>query len=593
VIREPHVDVVTIGAGLTAAMLANEIANRTNLRVLSLEQGRNQWTFPDFAHNHDEIEGQIKKAMMVDLRRETFTWRPAPDRPALPMRRYGTMHPGQGLGGAAVHWSAMHWRFLPIDFRFRSHHVERYGEEMLPENTTIQDWPVSYDELEPYYDRFEYELGISGVAGNIRGQILEGGNIFEGPRSRDFPLPPLERSIPAYMFEETTRGMGYHPFPQPAAILSRGWTDPFGQTRSGCLYCGFCTRYGCEVDAKASPITTYFRPALETGRYDVRTGAKVLHINTAPDGLATGVTWVDRDGREHEQPADIVIVSGFVLENNRILMLSRSGAHPEGIGNDRGMLGRNYTYQIWKSPSSGVWEDRRFNLFMGNSATLSVLYDFNSDLFDHSGLGFIGGASIFAGLGERGPLSAIEGLPEAGDLAVERGWGADWKRDAVRHWDSWFPITIQGDSIAYRDHVLDLDPNYRDAFGRPLIRITFDWTQNEYRLYEFLAARAIEIMREMGPDHIEELPELEPYEIDSYQSTHPNGGCIMGTDPGNSVTNKYGQVWDTPNVFVTGASLFPQNPGSNPTGTVGALAHLAADGIIERYLGGNQEEVIA
>jgi gluconate 2-dehydrogenase alpha chain len=145
-------------------------------------------------------------------------------------------------------------------------------------------------------------------------------------------------------------------------------------------------------------------------------------------------------------------------------------------------------------------------------------------------------------------------------------------------------IGIQGESLPYDDQFVDLDPTYRDRFGFPLLRLTFDWHENDYSLIRYLSPKMREILERMGATNITTQKELSPYSIAPYQSTHCTGGAIIGTDPGNSVVNKYGQVWDTPNVFVVGASQFPQNAGMNPTGTVAALAYLASDGLVNEYI---------
>lgn len=613
----PKVEVVTVGAGWTAGIIAQKLTAEGH-RVVSIEAGGDRFANPDFAHNHDSLYHALRTGLMFQLSKETWTWRPNPAAPSLPMRQFGSFHPGIGIGGAGIHWAAQTWRFYPSDFRYYSHHVERYGADRIPEGCTVQDWGITYEELEPYYDQADYEIGLSGQTGNLNGAILPGGNPFEGPRSRPYPLPPLVRSIPATMFSETARSLGYHPFPQPAAILSRAYRDLSGRERAACVYCGFCTRYGCEVDAKASPNVSHIPLALDTGLYEIRTHSKVINVNVNRDGLATSVTYVDlRTGEQHEQPADVVILSGFTLTNVRLLLLSRSEAHPDGIGNDQGMVGKNYTYQLSKTPASGVFEGRRFNSYMGNSCLQDVIEDFNADNFDHSDLNFIGGASISCGGGEREPITSAHNLAPTGGnvapssdeeeptrihppLAGEFGslvgsgieWGQAWKENLRNNWDSSTGIGIQGESLPYVDQYLDLDPVYKDSFGLPLLRITYDFHQNDYNLYRYVAARCAEIMEAMNPTHINTTPELSPYNIHSYQSTHNTGGAIMGSDPGNSVTNRYGQVWDTPNVFVTGAALFPQNPGMNPTGTVIALAYLAADGLKNIYFHSPEEVMV-
>jgi gluconate 2-dehydrogenase alpha chain len=578
VIRHKPVDVVTIGAGMTASILAAKLCPAGH-DVVSIEQGAPVWTYPDFAHDHDSLRYSQRYALMVNLRKQSWTWRPDTKSPSLPMRQYGSFNPGEGLGGSMVHWSAQLWRFLPTDFRYHSHVVERYGAGKFPEGSTIRDWPITYDELEPWYDAFEIDVGASGRAGNVRGEIMKGGNPFEGPRSRPYPNPPLERNTFAYMFADASKQLGWHPFPQPSAITSQAYTDPYGNLRSGCLYCGFCTRFGCEVDAKASPQTTWLPVALKTGRYRVQAHSHVTSIEVDDRGRATGVVYLDQQGRENFQPAEIVAVTAFTLENSRQLLLSRSKAHPHGIGNDRGQVGQGYTYQIYPQTVVGLWEGKRLNMYMGNTCTISILYDFNGDVFDHKDLPFLGGMQLFSEPCEREPLNSVKDLSTAtGDQ-----WGAKWK-DGLRHWDSYAGINTEGESISYEDNFLDLDPNYTDEWGRPLLRLTFDWHDNERAMWRFMYARSLELMKAMKPTRIVmERPELGKYNIKDYQSTHPTGGCRMGTDPATSVTNSFGQVWDTPNVFVTGAALFPQNPGANPSGTVGALTYRTAQAIHDRY----------
>lgn len=612
-----HVDVVTVGAGWTSAILGWKLG-AAGVRVRALEQGAERWTATDFQHNHDALKYTQRKALMTNLSRETWTWRPHDRVNALPFRKFASFHPGEGTGGASVHWAAETWRFYPSDFKYRSHHIERYGEDRLPEGSSVQDWPLSYEELERFYEAYEYDIGVSGTAGNLNGVILPGGNPFEGARSSPYPLPPLAGGVMVEMFKEAAANQGYHPFPQPASILSEGYTGLSGVPRAGCMYCGYCVRYGCEVDAKASAITDHMPAALATGNYDIRYQSKVNGIIVGDDGLARGVKFIDLEtGEEHEQPADMVILSGFTMSNVRQLLLSRSSAHPDGVGNDYGQVGRNYTYQISASPVSGTFEGRRFNSFMGNTANVGVIHDFNADNFDHSDLDFIGGASLTFGAGMREPITSSTGLgplnedrwadfedidpdmlrsplliTETHDLAgLGTEWGQDWKDNLRKNWDANAGISLQGESLAYEANRLDLDPNYNDAWGNPLLRLTFEFKDNDKRLWRHLAKKMEAVMEEMGATKISVTEDLEDYEISTYQSTHNTGGAIMGDSPENSVTNKYGQVWDTPNVFVTGAALFPQNPGMNPTGTVLALAYHTGDAMVDKYLS-NPEELM-
>ncbi len=575
----PKVDVVTIGAGLTAGILAQQLtaAGKT---VVSIEQGPERHTETNFAHDHDELRYQIRRDMMVDLQSETWTWRPAPKAVALPMRRYGAFNPGKGVGGASVHWAAQNWRFFPTDFRYRSNVIERYGESKLPSGSMTRDWGVTYEEMEPYYDKWEYDIGVSGKAGNLKGQEVAGGNVFEGPRAREYPLPPLPTSMIGERFAKAAGELGYHPFPQPAAILSESYKDVSGRTRGACLLCGFCTRYGCEVDAKASAITTHIPMALASGKYEIRTNSYVFRINVDGNGAATGVSYIDASGIEQEQDADIVLLTAFTFTNNKLLLLSRSRQHADGIGNDAGLVGKNYTYQLGGGGSSGFFEGERMNQFMANGGVQSLIHDYNADNFDHKDLDFIGGGSIGSGSGERTPISSAGSvIPESGET-----WGKAWKEELRKNWDSTVGVGLQAESLPYEDQYLDLDPTYKDRFGFPLLRLTFDWHENDFNMVRYLSPKMREVLEKMGATRIQTQKELNPFNITSYQSTHPCGGAIMGTDASTSVVNTWSQTWDTPNVFVIGASSFPQNAGMNPTGTVAALAYRAAEGIVNHYL---------
>src|SRR5689334_9714478 len=187
------VDVVLVGMGWTGALLAKEIS-AAGLRVVGLERGFDRQTVPDFQAPamHDELRYSVQNGLMQDPARETITFRNNPDQEALPMRRLGAFRPGTDLGGSGVHWSGACYRYTQADFKPRSHYTAKYGAKIFDADLTVQDWPVGYDELEPYYDRFEYLCGVGGEASNLDGTIQAGGNPFEAPRKRPFPNPPMK-----------------------------------------------------------------------------------------------------------------------------------------------------------------------------------------------------------------------------------------------------------------------------------------------------------------------------------------------------------------------------------------------------------------
>ena len=214
---------------------------------------------------------------------------------------------------------------------------------------TIQDWPVNYDELEPYYDRFEKLCGMSGKAGNIRGKIKPGGNPFEGWRSSEYPTPPLKQNYGPALFAEAARKTGHVPFPQPASNLSEAYLNPLGVKLGQCTYCGFCERFGCGNYSKASPQTCVLPALLRFPNFTAQTESEVTKINLDSTGKrATGVTYVDTSGEEWEQPANIVLVCAFALFNVRLMLLSGIGK-PYDPQSGQGVVGRNYAYQTMSS----------------------------------------------------------------------------------------------------------------------------------------------------------------------------------------------------------------------------------------------------
>jgi gluconate 2-dehydrogenase alpha chain len=577
-------DVVLVGVGWTGGILARELT-RANVRVVGLERGAPRVS-REFAvpHSHDELRYALRYELAQDLSRETVTFRHDTRGVARPMRAYGSFMPGEGVGGAGVHWNGTTWRFLPYDFEMRSRTIARYGAKAIPRDAFIQDWGVTYDELEPYFDQFEYVCGISGKAGNIKGEIQPGGNPFEGPRRREYPTPPLAPTYSAHLFAEAAGKLGYHPFPRPSANLSEPYTTPDGQRLGRCVYCGYCERFGCEMNAKSSPHLTVIPAALSTGRFDLRPHANVLRINLdSAKRRAVSVTYLDlRTGEELEQPASLVCLTSYTFNNVRLMLLSKIG-RPYDPASGRGVVGRSYTYQGAASASL-FFDDKVFNTFMGTGSVGQVIDDFNGDNFDHAGLGFLHGGSISVGNSGARPIAyhpTPPGTPR---------WGSAWKQTAARYYNRSFGIGAQNACLSYRQNYLDLDPQYTDAFGQPLLRMTFDWGDNERQASEYMASVCERIGKSLNPSHLAagRLGRVgtpgSRYSIVPYQSTHNCGGAIMGSDPSTSAVNKFLQSWDVPNVFVVGASAFAHNSGYNPTGTVGALAYWAAHALVSRYL---------
>jgi gluconate 2-dehydrogenase alpha chain len=573
------VDVVTVGVGMTGAILARELA-ASGLKIVGLERGGMRETVPHFQSPamHDELRFAIRKALMMDAARDTVTFRNTLDQTALPLRRIQGFLPGTGVGGAMVHWNGQTYRFQVADFNYRTHIEERYGKNFLAPEVSAQDWGLTYDELEPHYDRFEYLCGISGKAGNIKGQIQAGGNPFEGWRSREYPTPPMKEPYFAALFRNAANDLGYHPFPQPSANLSQPYTNPEGVSMNACVFCGFCERFACEHYAKSSPQTIILPVLAKEPNFELRTSCHVLRVNLDSTGKkATGVTYVDAAGREFEQPAELVLLTAYSFNNVRLMLLSGVGK-PYNPRTGEGVVGRNYAYQTTSSIEVFYDESANINPFMASGANGTLIDDFSGDNFDHGPHGFVGGAYIGALMTNGRP---IEFHPTPPGTPT---WGRQWKDAVARHYNHTVALNVHGSSIAVRSNSLDLDPTYRDVWGQPLLRMTFDFPENDIRMSAFVTDKAMDIGRAMGGRLVSGNPRRRPYDATVYQTTHNTGGAIIGTDPKTSAVNRYLQCWDVPNVFAIGASAFPQNASYNPTGTVGALTYWAAAAIKNRYL---------
>jgi gluconate 2-dehydrogenase alpha chain len=576
------VDVVTIGVGLTGALAALELA-QAGLKVVGLERGSGRETVPDFQSPpiHDELRFAVRHAFMQDNAKVAVTFRNSSDQTALPIRRWESFLPGQGLGGSFVHWNGQSFRAQAADFIYRSHILQRYGQKFLEAcgpQLTIQDWGVTYDDLEPYYARFENLCGVSGKAGNINGQIQPGGNPFEAPRSGEYPNPPQKETYFGAIFRKGAESLGYHPYPQPSSNLSRAYTNPLGIKMETCIFCGFCERFACPHYAKGSPQTMILPVLLQNPNYELRTLCEVLRINIdSTRKKATGVTYVDDAGQEFEQPAELVLITAFPLNNVRTLLLSGIG-EPYDPKTGNGVVGRNYSYQTVGGPTVFMDESININPFMASGACGTMIDNFSGDNFDHSSLGFIGGQYVGAIMTGGRP---IEFHPTPTGTPT---WGLAWKQAVARHYNHTILIQQHGTSAASRLNYLDLDPTYKDAWGQPLLRMTFDFPENDIRMSQYIADKVVEIGRAMGGKQIIRGGAKRPYTTTVYQSTHNAGGAVMGDDPKTSAVNRYLQCWDVPNVFSLGGSAFPQNITYNYTITIGALVLWALDAIKSKYL---------
>jgi gluconate 2-dehydrogenase alpha chain len=559
-------DVVIVGMGAAGGILAAELA-KSAMKVIGLERGP-RLTTADFTP-HDELRYFQRQDLRPSAKRQPVTWRPNEKIRAkpLPVLNYGNQ-----AGGGTVHYGAVSWRFHEDDFRARSQTIERYGISAIPPDSSLTDWPVTYTDLEPFYDRAEYELGVSGTAGNLGGRKIVGGNIFEAPRRREYPLPALLADQSGLLFEAGARKLGYHPFSTPRAILSRAY-----QGRPGCTYCGFCQAFGCHVGAKSSILVTKLPDADKTGNFKLLSGTMCCRLNSDNSGRVTGVAYYGPDGAENTIEAELVILAPFIYDNTRLLLLSKTAKFPSGLANSSGQVGKHLMAHITPRVFA-AFDDQFVNIYMGPSAQKQSLDDFNADNFGHGGLGFIRGAQVSVSTAdlEGGPIGAAMGMnPPPGTPR----WGAAYRDFLAKYFSRHAAIVAQTENLPYSDQTIDLDPDVSDQWGLPAPRLTYDWRRpNETARVEFVTRKLEEVAHAMGASKVWR-GNLGP----GMPGAHHEGGTRMGDDPKTSVVNRYGQSWDIPNLFIVGSSTFPTMSAFNPTLTIQALAYMSADAIVNRY----------
>lgn len=577
-INKEEVDVVVVGLGWAGSLMSIELA-MAGLKVRALERGADRG-YEEFAYPKpaDEYAYAVRNKVMATPAEAAVTVRYNMSQTALPTRKWGAFCPGNGVGGSGLHWTAVLIRPTPTDLKLKTYADQAYGPGVLQDDMRIMDFPFSWEEIEPYYEKFEMICGQSGLTGNLRGQILEGGDPFEGPRANPFPLPPLDDTLNNTMFVKAAKKLGYHPFPNPSACVSRAWTNPYGNQIAPCNYCGYCSKYPCLNYSKASPQTAVMDALKRMENFSYEVHANVMKVVLHDDKkTAKGVIYIDKDGNECFQPAKIVVLSSFQFCNVRLMLLSGIG-QPYNPLTEEGVIGRNYAF-LSNGGATLFFKDKNFNPFATAGATGQMFNDISPGNFDGPGLGFIGGAKIHSSQATGTPIGTA--LPKG-----TPAWGAGWKEGMEEWYGHSMKISITTTCMSYRDIYLDLDPNYTDDYGYPLLRMTFDWKQNELKLQQHLKGIVSNITKELNPDSYSEsfLPMDAHFDLTKYVSTHNVGGAVMGDNPKTSALNKYLQSWDVHNVFVPGGNAFPQNFQANPTDTIGAITLMAAQAIKEIYL---------
>ncbi len=531
------VDFVVVGSGAAGGVVARELS-QAGFTVLVFEQGPRLGP-ADF--EHDELKYFFMNGITNSPKDSPQTFRKLPTETATqPTSPFLPAMYARLVGGSSVHYTANFWRFHEIDFRERSVLGSIAG-------TGFADWPISYQELEPYYTKVEWEVGVSG---------LGHASPFDPPRSKPYPMPPLPVKSSGVLFEKGARKLGLHPFPAPMAIASQPYRG-----RSACISCGFCMGFGCEAQAKSSSLYTSIPEAEATGLCEVRPASYVFRVETDAQGRTTGVHYFDRDKREHFQPAKAVVLSANGAETARLLLNSTSNRFPHGLANSSGLVGKHLMFNQG-SGVQGVFE-HELNEYKSVQVT-RILHDFyDSD----PKRGFYGGGGIDARIN---PQPALWAMDSGGDLPR---WGAEFK-ERLEGFPRTMACTGHTTSLPLESNSVSIDPTLKDAWGIPAIRVTYKDHPDDMATAKFFQDRSYEIVAAAGAKKI-----WRDAINENTFGVHLLGTARMGNDASTSVVDKYHRTHDVPNLFVCDGSSFVTSGRGQPTMTIQALAFRAGDHI--------------
>ena len=535
-----EVDFVVIGSGSAGGIMAKELST-AGFSVVVLEQGPYR-KVNDFTHDEysvlfqNELLGGGPEAHGQTFRHTESETATVTD-PNLSPIRYA-----RGVGGSSVHFTANFWRLRPVDFKERSLLGSISG-------TNFADWPITYEELEPYYTKVDWEIGVSGAPGP-----------FDAPRSRPFPMPPLPIKSSGVLMEKAAAKLGLHAQPEPHAVLSQPHNG-----RAACVNCGFCMFFGCEAGAKSSTLAAMIPLAEASGNCEIRPLSVVIRIDTNEQGRASQVVYLDADGVEQAQKAKAVVLSANGAETSRLLLMSANSQHPDGLANSSGYVGRNLMFNQ-HAGGIGVYE-HPLNDYKGVQVS-RIIHDFyDAD----EKRGFYGGGGIDAR-----PLFSATPIFHAllgHDPNVPR-WGKEFK-DTMAHDFSRTLCFVSGStSLAMDRNNITLDPESKDAWGRPAIRLTYMDHPDDLATSAFFEKRTMELHDAAGAD--------KAWSMGVHESTggeHLLGTCRMGNDPATSVVDSKNRSHDVPNLFICDGSSMVTSGRGQPTMTIMALAFRAADHI--------------
>ena len=525
------VDFVIVGSGAAGGVLAKELSTRGHT-VVVLEQGPRR-SVSDFRHD--------EKAVWLDgdlLPKTPFSWRQTDKEVARPSP--GSVIYASGVGGSSVHMTANYWRLRPIDFN--EHSV--LGD--IP-GAALADWPITYEELEPYYTQVEQEIGVSGAPGPT-----------DPPRSKPFPLPPLPVKSSGVLLERAAAKLGYHAQPSPMAILSQPYRG-----RPACQHCGFCIGFGCEYNAKGSTLASVIPVAEATGRCEIRPESHVRAVEVDARGRATGVVYFDAQKREHRQRARAVVLAANGVETPRLLLMSETSRFPNGLANSSGMLGQHLMFN-GAGATQGEYE-HPLNEHRSVEVSRVVMDLYDTDLKR----GFYGGGGFDARGGIWFPIFASFNPPDG-----MRSWGAEWKAWFAHAYTRSMQIYGHTTSLAVASNNVTLDPTLKDDYGRAAARITYEDHKDDLETMRFFQARTRELHEAAGAKRIWGAePTVQRIGV------HLLGTARMGNDARTSVVDRDHRTHDVRNLFICDGSSLVTSGRGQPTMTIMALAFRAGERI--------------
>ena len=530
------VDFAVVGSGASGGVIARQLA-QAGLSVVLLEQGP-RLSPADF--DHDELKNWYLGGITNDAVRNPQTFRSDPAKKAELQKVRPALWYGRAVGGASLHYTANYWRFHEIDF------IERSVLGAI-DGTGFADWPITYADLEPYYTQVEWEIGVSGLAG---------ASPFDPPRTKPYPMPPLPVKSSGMLLERGARKLGLHPIPAPMAINSQPYRG-----RPACVHCGFCHGFACEVLAKASTLTTVIPEAEATGHCEVRPDSYVVRIETNKLGRTTGVAYLDRNRQERLQKARAAVVCANGAETPRLLLMSSNARFTQGLSNSTGLVGK-YLMFNYSSRALGVFE-HELNEYKSVQVTRIVHDFYDSD----PRRGHYGGGGLDARIGPQPTTWAIRTATEG------PSWGSAYKA-RLKEFTRTMHIACHGTSIAVETNNITLDPDVKDAWGLPAIRVTYRDHPDDLANARFLQDRGAEILDAAGALRVTKSPVTE-----QNFSMHLLGTCRMGNDPASSVVDRYHRSHDIPNLFICDGSSLVTSGRGQPTMTIQALAFRAGEHI--------------